>query len=267
MVVIIVKINNLNIKKIINKHEELIIAIDGPSGVGKSTIAREISQKYNLLFINSGSLYRNIAYYIDNMNINIDNVSNILNFDIFSYDKRNNEIVFLIKKNEIPKFMLCSIKNTIYTENISNNIEIRLFVKKFIKNIIDKDKKIIMEGRDITSNILKNEANIKIYLCADFITRVNRRYNQLLNEKNKVTINEVMKNMMYRDYKDLNKKNGKLQLTDDSIIINTTNLSINEVIFYIEQIINYNGFDIHNKINISYELSKLNSLKNIWKND
>jgi cytidylate kinase len=198
------------------KFNKLIIACDGESASGKSTAAKLISKKYNLLLINSGLIYR----YASKL--------------VIAHKPKN--IVFFIKK----KFKNISykklIKQNLHSEQISNHVailaknkKIREIVNKFQRKLIKKNKKICVEGRDIASKILiKNpKYDFAFYFKCNLKTASYRRW---LDIKKKVPLNDVKKSLNKRTQMDKKRKNSPLIKVKDAILIRTDKLSKKQVL-------------------------------------
>ena len=198
------------------KFNKLIIACDGESASGKSTAAKLISKKYNLLLINSGLIYR----YASKLAI--------------THKPKN--IVFFIKK----KFKNISykelVKQNLHSEQISNHVailaknkKIREIVNKFQRKLIKKNKKICVEGRDIASKILvKNpKYDFAFYFKCNLKTASYRRW---LDIKKKVPLNDVKKSLNKRTQMDKKRKNSPLIKVKDAVLIRTDKLSKKQVL-------------------------------------
>ena len=200
----------------------MIVAIDGPAGSGKGTIASILSEKLNLVNIDTGATYRCLALECLNNNLTLDDKEEIINLskniDIkFDLDKKvylnNVDVTKEIRSSEVTKF----------SSPMSAIVEVR-------KNMVDLQRRlasnnsVVMEGRDITTIVFPN-ADYKFYLDASLEERAKRRYEQ--NKKNNIntTLEEVYEDIKTRDYKEV----GSLTRTDDQIYIDSSNLSIQEV--------------------------------------
>lgn len=210
--------------------KNLVIAIDGPSGAGKSTIAKLISKKLNVIYIDTGAMYRAVTYKILKNNIELFNIAEIKKLLI------NTNIDF--KDNHIyldDKMVDDEIRKNIINKNVSNVAkikEVRLKLVDIQRNIA-KNKNVIMDGRDIASHVLK-DANFKFYINATPEERGIRRYKELINTN--ISLDDVISDMKQRDKIDSTRKISPLIKTDDAIEIDTTNKDINEVV---EIIISY----------------------------
>jgi len=210
----------------VKKNNRLIIACDGESASGKSTAAKLISKKYNLLLVNSGLLYR----YGSKLLINY---------------KPKNPISFLTNKFKNISYKSIS-KQNLHSENISNHVailaknkKVREIVNKFQRKIIKSNKKICVEGRDIASKILaKNpKYDLAFYFKCNLTTASYRRW---LDIKKKVPLKEVKKSLNKRTLMDKKRKNSPLIRVKDSVLIRTDKLNKKQVLSkmsrYIEKI-------------------------------
>ena len=221
--------------------KKVIVAIDGPSSSGKSTIAKLVAKHFNFTYIDSGSIYRVITYVAIKNNLiktgNIDVVSLIdllNNCSIsFSFNSNNQNV---IKLDDI------SVEDEIRTFEISNNVsliaeknEIRKYVLKIQKDI-SNNKSVVMDGRDIGSVVFPN-ADFKFFLDASIDVRALRRWNELKLTEKDLKFEEVKKDLLKRDKKDINRKFSPLRRSKDSTLINSDRLDISEVVKHIIGII------------------------------
>ena len=221
--------------------KKVIVAIDGPSSSGKSTIAKLVAKHFNFTYVDSGSIYRAITYIAIKNNLiktgDIDVVSLIdllNNCSIsFSFNSDNQNII------KLDGF---SVENEIRTFEISNNVsliaeknEIRKYVLKIQKDI-SNNKSVVMDGRDIGSVVFPN-ADFKFFLDASIDVRASRRWNELKSIEKDLKFKEVKKDLLKRDKKDVNRKYSPLIRSKDSILINSNELEISEVVDIIIDII------------------------------
>ena len=205
------------------------IAIDGPSGAGKSTIAKEVATSLGFVHVDTGGMYRGIAlYYIENdININEDmNIDNIDNIDISVKFQNNIQKIYLkdldvtdkLRTQEVAKVASKIAKSSLIRDKLVN-----------MQREVSLNNNVVMDGRDICSNVLPN-ANLKIYLDASVEVRTNRRINELTKKGGFFEYNTIKKEIELRDYEDKTRKENPLLKTEDSIYIDTTNFSKTEVI-------------------------------------
>lgn len=210
-----------------------IIAIDGPSSSGKSTIAKLIAQHFNYTYIDSGSIYRAITYIavknnlIDNLKVNTSAIIEILKKTSisFSFNSKNQNIISVDGfdlDNEIRTFKISSLVSLIAEKN-----EIRQYVVKIQKDI-SINKSVVMDGRDIGSVVFPS-ADVKFYLDASLEKRAERRWMEL-QKIEEVSLDDVKKDLHKRDLKDLNREFSPLIKPKNSITINSDNLSIEQVV-------------------------------------
>ena len=211
----------------IKRKNILKIAIDSPAAAGAGTLAKAISRHYNLFYLDTGKIYRFIAY------IKI------------KYPKKFNK-KFLssrikkLKTKDLSKKALLS--NDVGTEAsiISKKKSIRSMVHMFQLNLAynppKKFRGSCLDGRDITYKIIP-DADFKFYITANIKTRSLRRYKELKRLKKKITFNEVLKSIKKRDKSDFNRKISPLKKTKDSLLINTTNLTKRSCFLKIKKII------------------------------
>ncbi|MGL4343428.1 MAG: (d)CMP kinase [Metamycoplasmataceae bacterium] len=201
------------------------IAIDGPSGVGKSTLAKNIAKEFDLIFVNTGLMYRAIAFYFLNKN-KINDLNYILkNIKNIKIKLLPNEEILLNEENITNKLWVDEISKAAST--VAKIAEIRKFCVKFQQEIA-KNKNVVMEGRDIGSVVIPN-AEIKFFLIATPEERAKRRIVQL-KEKN-INFNEedILNNIKERDFEDTNRKNDPLIQVKDAILIDTSKYNLKEV--------------------------------------
>ena len=199
-----------------NKFKKLIIACDGESASGKSTAAKLISKKYGLLLINSGLLYRYASKEIINNN-------------------PKNEVIFLKKKFRNISYKKI-LKLNLHSEEISNHVallaknnNVRKIINFFQKKLINTNKRICVEGRDIASKILAK--NPKYDLAFYFKCNIKvASYRRWLDIKKKVSLKNVKKSLINRTQIDKKRKNSPLIKVSDAILIRTDKLSKKQVL-------------------------------------
>lgn len=207
------------------------IAIDGPAGAGKSTISKLLAKKLNFDYLDTGAMYRVFTYYYLKNNIDIEN-ENLINFYI-------NDIDLSILNNE---FYLNgeNVNKEIRSDEVTKNVSLVSSYKKVRDNLVEKQRKIakqnniILDGRDIGSNVLKN-ANIKFFLTASDEVRAKRRFEQLNNST--MSYEEVLKDIIRRDEFDSNREISPLTMAKDAILVDSSNMSINEVVEYMYKLV------------------------------
>lgn len=204
----------------------MIVAIDGPAGSGKGTVSKIIAKKCNLVYIDTGAMYRAVAYLTLKNNIDINDEESIVNL------AKNSNIVFKEDKVYINDLDVTKEIRTMEVTKIVSPISSIVPLREILvdmQRVMAKDYDVIMEGRDITTVVFPN-ANYKFYLDATKEERANRRYKENLEKGINSTYEEVLENIEKRDYNDMHKKVGSLMRTEDQIYIDSTNLTIEEVV-------------------------------------
>lgn len=215
--------------------DKIIIAIDGPAGSGKSTIAKILAKKLNITYVDTGAMYRAFTYKLLKYGISFDDNNSII--DILT----NTSIEF--KDNHIyldGKIIDEEIRSNKISENVSlvaRIIEVRIKLVDIQRNIA-KNRSIVMDGRDICSYVLPN-ANYKFFITASPEERGKRRYNELKEKDRTVTFKKIIVGIKNRDELDSTREHAPLVKTSDSILIDTTNKtiesSVDEVLNYIQE--------------------------------
>ena len=211
----------------IKRKNILKIAIDSPAAAGAGTLAKAISKHYNLFYLDTGKIYRFLAYY-----------------KIKLPKKFNNKFIKLkiksLKIKDLTKKSLLSDKIGTEASIISKNKSIRKIVHSFQVNFAYNPPKMYrgscLDGRDITYKIVP-DADFKFYVTANLKTRALRRFKELKSLKKKITYKEVLKSIKNRDKSDFNRKISPLKKTKDSLLINTTNLNKRACFLKIKKII------------------------------
>ena len=206
--------------------KNLVIAVDGPAGAGKSTIAKLIAEKLNINYIDTGAMYRAITYKCLQNNIDINNGEEVIKIaKDCEIDFKDNNIYL---NGEI-------LKDEIRTMEVSNNVsnvakikEVRYLMVDVQRNI-GKVSSVILDGRDIGSYVFPN-ADYKFFLVATPEERGKRRYKELVNKGYDVNLEEIISDIIKRDEIDSNREFAPLVKADDAIEIDTTGKSINEVV-------------------------------------
>ena len=200
----------------------MIVAIDGPAGTGKSTIAKLISQKLNITFLNSGSFYRGITLALLRENIDITDEQKVLDFaEKLDLDYVNDH---LILNGEDVNHLLHQDIVSEHASPVSAIVELRHIVNKKLRKITETQS-VVCEGRDITTVVFPN-AEYKFYLDASIDVQAQRRFDQGVSE---LSLEEIKQAIMKRDELDKNKKEGSLKIAEDATYIDTSDLTIDNV--------------------------------------
>ena len=207
---------------------DIIIAIDGHSGCGKSTTSKLVAEHFNYKYLDSGAMYRAITLYLLRNKISYDNEdairNNLKNIIITFKYVEGNQNTFLNNEN---------VEMEIRGDKISNNVSKYSSISIIREHLVSiqkqmgKRKKIVVEGRDITTVVFP-DAEIKIFMTADIEVRAKRRFEDMKNNNPEVTYSDVLENLSERDSEDSNRKDSPLRVADEAIVIDTSDLEINE---------------------------------------
>ncbi len=210
-----------------------IVAIDGPAGSGKGTVAKILANKCNLVYIDTGAMYRAIAYLTLKNGINKDEEDKIIELAKNAVIEFVDEKVF-INGEDVTK-EIRTMEVTRIVSPISSIVKLREILVDMQRKIAG-NKDVIMEGRDITTVVFPN-ATYKFYLDASIEERANRRFKENQEKGINVSYEEIKESIRKRDYNDMYKEVGALMRTEDQIYINTEHLTIEDVVEKMRKII------------------------------
>ena len=209
----------------------LIIAIDGPAGSGKSTVAKEVAKKLGLIYVDTGAMYRALTLKAIEKKIDLTDTDALINL------AKNTEIRLATDKD----FRLSvkvdgkDVSEEIRTSFVTNSVKHVACISGVRKEMVNlqrkaaRDEGAVLEGRDI-GTIVFPDADVKIYLDAGIDERVRRRYKELVAKDRGITIEEVKKDVAVRDKSDEERSVGPLKKADDAILIDTTDMTIPKVV-------------------------------------
>ncbi len=208
----------------------MIIAVDGESASGKGTVSKIISQKLSLKYLDTGLLYRGLAYLVNDYKDTMDD-STVL------------KLASILNVENLPKSLLKTDEIAQLASTLAQNSQVRTALKNYQTNFIIKHQKqgVILDGRDI-GTVICPYADLKFYICASLEVRAKRRYVELSKSNPKITLEEIKKSLFNRDFQDKNRTVGALKKSNDAICIDTSNLTIIQVVdkmlYYISKISN-----------------------------
>ena len=214
------------------------IAIDGPAGAGKSTIARRLAKELGYVYVDTGAIYRTVAYFFDTWGISPKDIDGItryideLNIDIW-YDEDGLQHMYM---NNID------VTDDIRTPEISQKaslISAHSIVRDMLLDMqreVAEQFNVVMDGRDIGTVVLPN-ATVKIFLTASAEVRARRRTNELLAKGKKVSYEQVLKDIQQRDYQDTHREVAPLKMCRDSVKLDTSDMDIEQVLQEMKNII------------------------------
>ena len=212
-----------------NLCKNYVIAIDGEAGTGKSTLAKNIAKKYNIVYMDTGAMYRCVTLDMLNKGISMDDtrkIQQMLDNIKIEIENDNGEDRFILNGEDVTK----KIREKNVNDNVSQVSHIPLVRERMVElqRKLADGKKIVMEGRDIGTNVFPN-AQVKIYLTASAQVKAKRRYEQ--NKENGINIpfEEIYNNVVFRDNNDKTSDVAPLKKADDAFELDTTNYTLDEV--------------------------------------
>ena len=221
-----------------------IVAIDGPAGTGKGTVTEILSKKFNLINIDTGATYRCVTLDMLNKGIKLDELDKIKellkNLQIELKVEKGKQLVFLNGKEVTKEIRNKEVSGLV--SQVSSIKEVRLSMVELQRKMAE-GKNVIMEGRDIGTYVFPT-ADVKIYLDADLEERAKRRFKQNVEKGLTMSYVEVIENIKKRDENDKQKEIGALKVARDAEVIDSTSMSINEVVREISSIIKKKQKDI-----------------------
>ena len=223
----------------------MIIAIDGPAGSGKSTIAKQLAEKLNISYLDTGAMYRGLTLVALLANADFTNPNQLIQLakdTRLSFGNINGENTLLIngKATLDDKYINEEIRSQKVTDSarpIASNPHIREILVCQQQAIGQSLKSLVTEGRDQTTVVFP-KAELKFYLDAKPEIRAKRRYEQMLQKGMDVCYNEILKSQLERDHSDTSRTTGALKIADDAIVVDTSDMNIDEVINYLFEYIN-----------------------------
>ena len=214
------------------------IAIDGPAGAGKSTIARALAKELGYYYVDTGAIYRTVAYFMDLLGISPKDADGVERY----IDELTIDILY---DEEGKQHMLMNgmdVTDDIRTQDISQKaslVSAHAVVREVLLDMqrdVAKQHNVIMDGRDIGTVVLP-KADVKIFLTADPEVRAKRRYDELIAKGQKAQLDTILKEIKQRDYQDTHREIAPLKMARDSIKVDTSNLDIEGVLAHIKGVI------------------------------
>ena len=205
--------------------KNVVIAIDGYSSCGKSTLAKALAKKLHFIYIDSGAMYRAVTLYLIRNNIDISNeavVEATLPDIHLNFHSRDYQTHITLNGEEVSD----EIRQMHVSDKVSEVSAIKAVRKDMVKQQqrMGKSKNIVMDGRDIGTTVFPN-AQLKFFMTADPNIRAERRYKELISKGENITLEEVFENIAHRDYQDTTRKESPLTRAEDAIILDNTNLT------------------------------------------
>lgn len=208
--------------------KNIVVAIDGYSSCGKSTLAKALAKKLHFIYVDSGAMYRAVTLYFLRNNIDSNNpeqVAEALKNIHLNFHSRDYQTHITLNDEEVSD----EIRLMPVSENVSAVSAIREVRKEMVaqQQRMGKSKNIVMDGRDIGTAVFPN-AQVKLFMTADPHVRAQRRYKELQATNSNVTLEEIFENIAHRDYSDTTRKESPLMRAEDAIILDNTNITPEE---------------------------------------
>ncbi len=209
------------------------IAIDGPAGAGKSTIAKAVAKKLQIIYVDTGAMYRAMALYMIREKVDPTDAAAISakcrDADITIAYEGNEQVVYLNGENVNPYLRTEEVGNMASTTSVQPEVRKKLVE---LQQTLAAKTDCIMDGRDIGTCVLPN-AQVKIYLTASSAVRARRRYDELTAKGETCDLEKIKADIEDRDYRDMHREHSPLKQAEDAILVDTSDMTIEEVIEHI----------------------------------
>jgi len=206
------------------------VAIDGPAGAGKSTIAKAVAKRMNLIYVDTGAMYRAMALFMIRENVNLTDTQKII--------EKCMEADITIRYEEGVQVVMLNGENVnafLRTEEVGNAASITSVIPEVRAKLVELQKTLaassdcIMDGRDIGTCVLPN-AQLKVYLTASSEVRAKRRYDELIAKGEEADFQKIKEDIEERDYRDMNRETSPLKVAEDAVLVDSSYMGIEEVI-------------------------------------
>lgn len=212
------------------------VAIDGPAGAGKSTIAKAVAKKLKLIYVDTGAMYRAMALYMLRSSVRPDDtaavIENCSRADITIQYENGEQVVLLNGAN---------VNADLRTEEVGNAASVISPIPQVREKMVDLQRSLaassdcIMDGRDIGTCVLPN-AQLKVYLTADSAVRAKRRYDELMAKNQFCELDKIQADIEERDYRDMHRETSPLRQAEDAVLVDTSAMTVPEVIDHITRL-------------------------------
>ena len=205
------------------------IAIDGPAGAGKSTIAKKVAKSLGFIYVDTGAMYRAMALYMIKMGVDASDADKIsatcISADITIKHENGEQVVYLNGENVNGLIRTEEVGNMASASSVNGDVRRKLVE---LQQKMAKTTDVVMDGRDIGTVVLP-DANLKVYLTASSRVRAERRYKELIAKGTECNIDDIEKDIIDRDYRDMHRENSPLKQAEDAVLLDSSDMTIDEV--------------------------------------
>jgi cytidylate kinase len=205
------------------------IAIDGPAGAGKSTIAKKVAKTLGFIYVDTGAMYRAMALYMIKEGVDASDAEKIsatcTSADITIKHENGEQVVYLNGENVNGLIRTEEVGNMASASSVNGDVRRKLVE---LQQKMAKTTDVVMDGRDIGTVVLP-DANLKVYLTASSRVRAERRYKELIAKGTECNIDDIEKDIIDRDYRDMHRENSPLRQAEDAVLLDSSDMTIDEV--------------------------------------
>lgn len=205
------------------------IAIDGPAGAGKSTIARQVARRRNCIYVDTGAMYRGLAVHFLNNQIKPEETDKIIracqDADVSIGYESDAQQIYLNGENITGMLRDEAVGDMASKSSPLPEVRAKLLE---LQRSLAREKDVVMDGRDIGTNVLP-DADVKIYLTASVETRARRRYDELVQKGIACDMEQIAEDIKERDHRDMTRETAPLKQAEDAVLIDSSDMSIEEV--------------------------------------
>ena len=218
-------------------NKTVAVAIDGPAGAGKSTIARRLAKSLNYIYVDTGALYRTVALSVMQSKVDSDDVSAVvfhLNRISVDITYKGDEQRVLLDGNDVSD-LIGTPEVSMMASKTSAIPEVRAFLLGLQRKLAEEHN-VVMDGRDIATVVLP-DAKVKIFLTASPEVRAKRRYDELIQKGEKVEFSDVLADLIQRDEQDMNRPVAPLKPSEQSVIVDTSELDLEQAVAAMKSVV------------------------------
>ncbi|MBO5913640.1 MAG: (d)CMP kinase [Clostridia bacterium] len=218
-------------------NKTVAVAIDGPAGAGKSTIARRLAKSLNYIYVDTGALYRTVALSVMQSKVDSDDVSAVvfhLNRISVDITYKGDEQRVLLDGNDVSD-LIRTPEVSMMASKTSAIPEVRAFLLGLQRKLAEEHN-VVMDGRDIATVVLP-DAKVKIFLTASPEVRAKRRYDELIQKGEKVEFSDVLADLIQRDEQDMNRPVAPLKPSEQSVIVDTSELDLEQAVAAMKSVV------------------------------